>query len=164
MKTNLQFDFSVDKENNTITVVREFAAPLEKVWAAWTTADMLNKWWAPKPYVCETKNLDFKPGGYWLYSMKGPGGDVHWSRADYKSVEPMNSYSQVNTFCDENGVINESIGSSQWTHTFTANGDHTIVNIHIKYNDLSTLERMLEMGFQGGFTMGLANLDKVLAS
>ncbi|WP_312302176.1 hypothetical protein [Chryseobacterium sp.] len=50
MKSNLLFDFSVNKENNTIVVKREFNANLELVWQAWTTAELLDQWWAPKPY------------------------------------------------------------------------------------------------------------------
>lgn len=50
MNSNLLFDFSVNKENKTITVKREFAAGLELVWAAWTKPELLDLWWAPKPY------------------------------------------------------------------------------------------------------------------
>lgn len=49
MNTPLLFDFSVNKENKTIHVTREFAANRELVWKAWTTAELLDQWWAPKP-------------------------------------------------------------------------------------------------------------------
>ena len=48
-KTILLMDFSVDKENKRISVKREFAAPLSRVWAAWTESELLDQWWAPKP-------------------------------------------------------------------------------------------------------------------
>lgn len=74
MKTNLLIDFSVDKQKNNIQVKREFTAPLNKVWEAWTESQLLNQWWAPKPYKAKTKVMDFREGGYWLYSMEGPEG------------------------------------------------------------------------------------------
>jgi uncharacterized protein YndB with AHSA1/START domain len=55
--------FSVDKEHKRITVEKEFAAPKSEVWAAWTQSNLLDKWWAPKPWKSETKNMDFKEGG-----------------------------------------------------------------------------------------------------
>ena len=50
MSINLLFDFSVNKENKTITVQREFAASLDLVWEAWTNPQLLDQWWAPKPF------------------------------------------------------------------------------------------------------------------
>ncbi|MFN5417545.1 MAG: SRPBCC domain-containing protein, partial [Flavobacteriia bacterium] len=64
---NLAFDFTINKENNTVMVKREFAANLELVWEAWTNPEILDLWWAPKPYKTETKSMDFREGGRWLY-------------------------------------------------------------------------------------------------
>jgi uncharacterized protein YndB with AHSA1/START domain len=47
--------FSKDLQNKKLTVVREFDAPLERVWEAWTKSEILDQWWAPKPYKTETK-------------------------------------------------------------------------------------------------------------
>ncbi|MGK4566409.1 SRPBCC family protein [Flavobacterium sp. 3HN19-14] len=69
MKKELLLDFSIDKENKQINVKREFEATLDRVWTAWTEADQLDQWWAPKPYVNKTKSMDFKTDGFWLYSM-----------------------------------------------------------------------------------------------
>jgi PhnB protein len=84
MNQTLLFDFSVDKKNKTVHVTREFAAQLNLVWDAWTKPELLDQWWAPKPYQTKTKSQTFKEGGYWLYALMGPEGDVHWCRADYK--------------------------------------------------------------------------------
>ena len=67
-------NFTVDKANKKINVERAFAAPLKKAWAAWTQAELLDQWWAPKPWKAQTKSMDFKVGGRWIYSMTGPDG------------------------------------------------------------------------------------------
>ena len=36
-----------DVANKRLVVVREFDAPLEKVWHAWTDSHLLDQWWAP---------------------------------------------------------------------------------------------------------------------
>ena len=63
MKTSLVMNFSVDKENNRVNVVREFSAPVGKVWAAWTQQELLDQWWAPRPWKARTKSMDFREGG-----------------------------------------------------------------------------------------------------
>jgi uncharacterized protein YndB with AHSA1/START domain len=59
MSKAILFNFLVDKEKNQITVDRSFNAPLDLVWAAWTEAELLDQWWAPKPYQTVTKSQDF---------------------------------------------------------------------------------------------------------
>ncbi|HYG14458.1 MAG TPA: SRPBCC domain-containing protein, partial [Bacteroidia bacterium] len=77
MKNNLLMDFNVDKANRKIKVTREFAAPLSQVWEAWTNSQVLDQWWAPKPWKAKTKTMNFTEGGYWLYAMVGPEGEEH---------------------------------------------------------------------------------------
>lgn len=96
----------MNKENNTIHVQREFNANLPFVWDAWTKPELLDQWWAPKPYQTITKSMDFREGGYWHYSMKGPNADCHWCRADYEHIDPHVTFSGLDAFCDEDGKIN----------------------------------------------------------
>ena len=103
------FDFVVQKEDNAITVERSFNSPLDPVWAAWTEADILCKWWGPKPYDCVITSLDFREGGRWSYRMQGPEGDRHYCFFDYETVRPKTAFSGTEGFCDELGVINTSM-------------------------------------------------------
>lgn len=156
-------DFSVDKENRTIKVEREFASNLDNVWAAWTQRELLDQWWAPKPWKAETKSMDFSVGGQWLYAMVSPEGDKHWSIADYKAIETKRSFSGLDAFTDENGTVNEEMPRSMWNVSFSDKGDSTLVNIQIKYDELKDLEATINMGFKEGFTAGMENLDELLA-
>jgi uncharacterized protein YndB with AHSA1/START domain len=164
MDSNLVFDFSVDKENKLVNVKREFSAPLQKVWKAWTDREQLDQWWAPEPWKTETKTMDFREGGRWLYSMVGPGGDRHYSLANYDRVDPEKSFSGLSGFSDEDGKINNDMPVSNWKVSFNSNDATTIVNIDIQYESAEDLDTEMGMGFKEGFTMGLANLDKLLAA
>jgi uncharacterized protein YndB with AHSA1/START domain len=164
MKTSVLMDFSIDRKNKKILVKREFAAPLSKVWKAWTDSSILDKWWAPKPWKAETKKMDFREGGKWLYSMAGPEGDRHWALADYTTVEPLKSFSGYDYFCDEEGNINKDLPGSLWIVNFSETTNSTIVSIEIRYEHLEDLEKIIEMGFKEGFTAGLENLDELLSS
>ena len=162
MSTPLLFDFSVNKENKTIHVKREFAGDLNLVWKAWTDAELLDQWWAPKPWKAETKSMNFTEGGQWLYAMVGPEGEKHWSIADYKKIVPAKSFAALDGFSDENGVINTEMPRSQWENNFSESGDNTTVDITISFDKLEDLEKLVEMGFKEGFTMGMENLDELL--
>ncbi|WP_217451974.1 SRPBCC family protein [Mucilaginibacter humi] len=44
-----------DANNRQLNITREFSAPVEKVWKARTSAEQLDKWWAPRPRKAVTK-------------------------------------------------------------------------------------------------------------
>lgn len=50
MKSNLLFDFKVDKSTHTMYANREFKADQSLVWDAFTKKELLDQWWAPKPW------------------------------------------------------------------------------------------------------------------
>jgi uncharacterized protein YndB with AHSA1/START domain len=157
-------NFVVDKENKKVRVTREFAAPLSKVGAAWTQSDLLDQWWAPKPWRAKTKTMDFREGGHWLYAMVGPEGEEHWCRADFKSVSPMKSFKGLDAFCDSNGEVNNDMPKSIWECKFSEAENRTIVIIEMECGTLADLEKYIEMGFKEGFTSALGNLDDLLIS
>jgi PhnB protein len=163
MNQHLQFDFTVNKKNNTIEVKREFAADVDLVWAAWTKAELLDQWWAPKPWKCETKSMNFKEGGRWLYSMVGPDGDKQYCTLDYDKIVQGKSFSGIDAFCDEYGNINTTKPRSTWKNVFHQQKANTLVEIEIGFETLSDLEAIIQMGFKEGFTMGLQNLDQYIA-
>jgi uncharacterized protein YndB with AHSA1/START domain len=159
MSHNLKFDFSVDKENKTITIKREFAAELPLVWNAYTKSEIMDLWWAPKPWKTKTKSQDFREGGHWHYAMVGPEGETHWCWADYLKIKPQKHYSGLDGFADEAGNINKELPQSAWSVDFTNLGEKTLVNYVITFPDLAQLETTIQMGFKEGMTMAMENLD-----
>jgi uncharacterized protein YndB with AHSA1/START domain len=164
MKNDLALDFSVNKENNTITVTREFAAERSLVWDAYTKSEILDQWWAPKPWKARTKTMDFREGGSWHYAMVGPEGEEHWALANYETIETEKKFTGLDAFADADGNVNESMPQSKWTVTFTDKGEFTLVEFHIAYDDLAQLEATLKMGFKDGLTMAMEGLDELLPS
>jgi uncharacterized glyoxalase superfamily protein PhnB/uncharacterized protein YndB with AHSA1/START domain len=164
MKNHLLFEFTVNKENNTVNVTREFAANLDLVWDAWTKPEILDQWWAPKPYKNVTKSMDFTEGGTWLYYMISPENEVHWCKNDYLKINPKTSYTGLDAFCDEYGNTNTDMPRTEWTNTFTENTETTTVSIVAKYESLEELEKVIAMGFKEGFTMGMNQLDEYISA
>lgn len=164
MNRPLLFDFTVNKTDNLIYVKREFDADLQLVWQAWTTAELLDQWWAPLPYKNKTRLLDFRNGGVWHYAMISPENQTHWCRFDYENIDAQKSYSGLDAFCDEAGNINTDFSRMHWSNVFTETDGRTTVNITVKVDTLETLEKIIEMGFKEGFTMGLEQLEALLVT
>jgi PhnB protein len=160
---NLLFDFTVDKATQTIHVTREFAADLDLVWDAFTKAEILDQWSAPRPWQARTKEMDFREGGRWLYAMVSPENVFHWSLVQFIEIKPKSSFSTKNSFCDENGN-SISNASSLVKNVFKAGAETTTVHIEKKFDDLSTLEMMVAKGFKEGLGMALNNLDEFFLS
>jgi len=156
--------FTKNMANKTIHVVREFAAPTDKVWKAFTESDILDKWWAPKPWKAETITMNFTEGGLWHYCMAGPNGEKHYSRVDFESINTPQSFSATTNFCDAEGNKVPNFGPSHWNNEFMPTQTGSKVEVTITFDDEASMQKLVEMGFEGGFSMGLNNLDEVLAS
>ncbi len=159
------FTFETDLPAKKIYVSREFNAPVEKVWRAWTEPALLDKWIAPKPWTAETKTWDFTIGGTWLYAMVGTEGQKHWVYAEFTAIENGSVISATGMFCDSEGnPITTGSKSYRTTKFSTIEGNRTKVDQVITFEEESTVKMFVENGFKEGTTASLGNLDELLAS
>src|SRR5687767_15981499 len=162
MKKSLLFDFTVDKPAKTVFITREFDADLDLVWDAFTKAEILDQWVAPKPWVSKTKYMDFKVGGRRFYAMVSPEGQERWAIQRYPSITPKTNLKMFNAFADKDE--NPELPGSDWDYTFSEQNGKTTVRITIYNESLARLEKMIEMGFTEGFKMSMNNLENLLAT
>lgn len=162
MKNNLLFHFVADKVKNTLTIKREFLANRQLVWDAHTKSELLDRWFAPKPLTTKTRSMDFREGGHWLYAMVEPGGTEYWARMDYLKIRPIDGYTALDAFCDENGTYNPQLPRANWDVTFLDAGENAIVETIVTYNSLSDLETVINMGMEEGMKLTLEKLDELL--
>lgn len=158
----LEYGFTVDKHNNTITIIREYDAPLEKVWKAWTTSEMLDQWWGPKPWRAITKSLDFREGGHWHYSMNGPEGEDQWGKFDYLTIEPNESFTGKDGFSDENGTLDTTLPQNHWELRMSQTGNTVMVDMLLTFEKAEDIDTYIDMGFREGITQTLDQLEEIL--
>jgi uncharacterized protein YndB with AHSA1/START domain len=171
MKNNLLFDFTFDKAAKTVFITREFDADLSLVWDAFTKAEILDQWVAPKPWTSKTKFMDFKVGGRRFYAMVSPEGQERWAIQKYTSISPKTNFKMFNAFADKDE--NPELPGSDWDYTFSeqnARPDEPVgrgttkVSITIYNESLARMEKMIEMGFTEGFKMSMNNLENLLTT
>jgi uncharacterized protein YndB with AHSA1/START domain len=159
--SNKQTKITKGLENKSLLIVREFDAPLQQVWQAWTQSNLLDQWWAPKPWRAETKSMDFREGGQWLYCMVGPDNSRTWCKVDFKNIVVNRTFTGEDAFCDENGNLNTDLPTMHWRNEFFETSSGTKVQVEITFSSVADLEKIIQLGFEEGFTAALGNLDEL---
>lgn len=157
----MEMEFTVNKETKTVDITKEFNAPRDLVWDAYTKAELLDQWWAPKPFLSRTKEMNFEEGGKRFYAMVSPEGQERWILQQYKTITPKTNFTLFNAFADENET--PQLPGSDWDFNFSEQDGRTKVHVSIYNESLERLERMIEMGFTEGTAAQLQNLEELLA-
>lgn len=160
MTNNQLFEFTVDKAAKTVFITREFDANLDLVWDAFTKAEILDQWVAPKPFTAKTKFMDFKVGGRRFYAMVSPDGQERWLLQQYTSITPKTNFKMFNAFADQDE--NPQLPGSNWDYTFHEQNNKTTVHITIFNESLERMEKMIELGFEAGYKASMINLENLL--
>ena len=125
---------------------------------------MLDQWMGPKPWRVQTKEMDFREGGRWLYAMISPENvAARWSLAEFVEIQPKSSFTTRNSFSDENGdPLHTVLTSSLTTNSFQAGAETTTVQMVKKMAGLAELEQFIAMGYKEGMAIVMRNLDEYL--
>lgn len=95
----------ITTENKIISIKRTINLPLSMVWKAWTEPEFFKKWWGPNDYTCPHCTIDFKPGGKYLNSMRGPDGKEIWSTGVYQEIVFLKKIVYTDSFADSEGDV-----------------------------------------------------------
>ncbi len=155
-------EFIVDKQTKMVSITKDFAAELALVWDAYTKPELLDQWWAPKPFTSRTKVMDFRVGGRRFYAMVSPEGVERWVLQKYSSITPKTNFKFFNTFADADET--PEMPGSDWDLNFNGRNGATTVHISIYNESLERLERMIALGFVEGTEAQLKNLEDLLAA
>jgi uncharacterized protein YndB with AHSA1/START domain len=159
------FVFEADVAAKKIHIVREFNAPIEKVWKAFTDPNLLEKWTAPKPWTAKFKTYDFTVGGISLYAMVSPEGQKHWVYDEFTAIENGSVISTMGAFCDGDGNPVLDGPKSYKETTFSSIDDNrSKVDTVLTFEDEATIKWFVEGGFKEGTEMTFSHLDELLAT
>lgn len=95
-------------------ISREFAAPLARVWQAWTERDQFMQWFAPKGVTTRHAEMDFRPGGKLHFCQVTPDGKEMWGKAVYREIIPPKKIVWVHSFSDPAGGLTRHPFSPTW--------------------------------------------------
>ncbi len=153
-------EFLSKSQCEPFTISREFAAPRDLVWKAWTERDCLMQWFGPKGVTIPVAHLDFRPGGFFHYCMKMPDGKEMWGKFIYKEIEPPSRVLLVNSFSDKDGNVTRHPFAPQWPvqmlseTTLTEHAGKTTLSIKWLPFDATAEERKTFDDGRAGMTQG----------
>lgn len=140
-----------------IDIVREFDAPRDLVFRAWTDPALLALWLGPSRYVMEVDVYEVRDGGRWRYVHRAPDGTGHGFRGVFHGTPSPDR--MVQTFEYEGAPGHVSLDAL----TLEERGGRTLARIHSTHQSVEARDAMVAGGMEGGMNEGFARLDQLLA-
>ncbi|MEF2978005.1 SRPBCC family protein [Subtercola sp. YIM 133946] len=152
-----------DLDKLTITIVADFAAPLQRLWEAYTDPRQIERFWGPPTYPATFLRHDVVPGGRSVYKMTGTTGDEHYGCWEWSEVDAPGSFDVVDWFADESGVPNTDLPATRMSFLFEATDAGSRLTAVSRFATLEQLEQLVEMGMLEGTREAMTQIDTVLA-
>jgi uncharacterized protein YndB with AHSA1/START domain len=128
-------------------ISREFAAPRQRVWQAWTEPERLQQWFSPRGFSVIAAKLDLRAGGTYHYGMRMPDGKEMWGKWLIREVKAPERLVFVNTFSDPQGGLGRHPLAPEWpqkmlsTITFAEKDRGTLLTIQWEPIEASEAEQ-----------------------
>lgn len=145
--------------NRTIHVSREFDAPRELVFEAFSQPEHIGKWWGPNGFSTTTKSMNFEVGGEWIFTMHGPDGTDYPNRVVYTEIKKPELL-KYDHFADNADEGNEP--HFKQTITFKENGGKTTVELNMLFPSADQKKEASKFGAVEGGHQTLARLAEFL--
>jgi uncharacterized protein YndB with AHSA1/START domain len=141
----------------TLVIRRTIAAPVERVFEAWTEPRHLLRWWGPRPVICSQAEIDLRKGGAYRIGNQLPDSSVVWISGEFELVDPPKLL--VYTWRVEGRAAAPS-GSSRVTVRFEPRSAGTeVVVLHERIDSEQT-----RVDHEQGWNGCLDNLERLFAS
>jgi uncharacterized protein YndB with AHSA1/START domain len=154
-------DIHSDPEELTVVVTADLAAPVERVWHAYTDPRQLERFWGPPGWPATFSQFDFTVGGRALYSMTGPRGETSSAAWEFTAIDEPNGFTVIDAFVGDDGVPVDG-GQSRMVFSFEASGSGTTMTATSYFATHESLQMVLDMGMVEGMRMAMGQLDAVL--
>ncbi|HEY3733941.1 MAG TPA: SRPBCC family protein [Streptosporangiaceae bacterium] len=141
-----------------IQITREFNAPRHLVYRAWTTPELIKRWWAGDHGEVTSIEVDLRVGGTWRYVMTANGGFEVAFHGEYREVVPDERI--VSTEIYEGAPDAQAVS----TVTFADAGERTTVTILVQHTSQEHRDAHLNSGMEGGLQEALDDLEEVAVS
>jgi uncharacterized protein YndB with AHSA1/START domain len=92
---------SASDDRNVFEFSRKFRRHRAAVWKAWSESDQLKQWWGPKGCTIQVGRFEFRPGGFFHYSMKFDDGSAMWGRFCYREIAAPDRLVWLSSFANE---------------------------------------------------------------
>ena len=144
-----------------IVMARDFAAPRERLFDAYTKPELLRRWFGPHGYALVECDIDLRVGGHWRYLVRGLDGSEMTLQGVYQEIVRPELLVTTQTF-DEGDYIADN--ASLVSTSFVEHDGGTTLTTTVRYPTPEMRDEIARSGMAEGFGQGLERLDELVAS
>jgi uncharacterized protein YndB with AHSA1/START domain len=141
-----------------ILITREFAVPKHLIYKAWTTPELIKRWWSANRGEVTLAEVDLRVGGMWRYVMIADGGFEVGFHGEYREIVPNERLVSTEVF---EGMPE---GEALDTLTLTEQGGRTTLTILVQHQNKAHRDAHIESGMESGLQDALDLLEQVAIS
>lgn len=142
-----------------VLITREFNAPRHLVYKAWTTPELIKRWWAGDRGEVTLAEVDLRVGGSWRYVMTANGGFQVAFHGEYREIVPNERIVSTEIF---EGM--PDAGAAVSTVSFTESDGRTTLTILIEQPDREIRDALIASGMEAGLQESLDDLEEIAIS
>jgi uncharacterized protein YndB with AHSA1/START domain len=152
-----------DLDQLTIKITADFAAPLRRLWDAYTDPRQIERFWGPPTYPATFLRHDAVTGGRSVYVMTGPEGEPQYGCWDWTATDAPNSFEVIDRFADESGEPNPDFPATRMEFAFEETSTGSRQTTTSRFDSVEQMQQLLDMGMLEGVREAMGQIDQVLA-
>jgi uncharacterized protein YndB with AHSA1/START domain len=147
-----------------ILITREFDAPRHLVYRAWTTPELVKRWWHANRGEVTVVEIDLRVGGKWRYVMVADDGMEVGFHGEYLEIVPDERIVSTETYEGLPEGVSEEEGSTVNTATFTEADGRTTITLLIQATSKISRDAIIDSGMEAGLQDALDLVEQVANS
>jgi uncharacterized protein YndB with AHSA1/START domain len=147
-----------------ILITREFDAPRHLVWRAWTTPELVTRWWHAKRGEVTVVEIDLRVGGRWRQVMVTDNGTEVGFHGQYLEIVPDERLVSTEVYEGLPDGVSEEDGATVNTATFDEADGRTTLTLLIEATSRTSRDAIIESGMEGGLQDALDLLEETALS
>jgi uncharacterized protein YndB with AHSA1/START domain len=150
--------------DDQILITREFDAPKHLVFKAFTTPELVKRWWNAKRGEVTIAEIDLRVGGTWRYVMVADGEVEVGFHGEYREIVPNERIVSTETYEGLPEGVSEEEGTTVNTATFTEADGRTTLTIRVQAPSKETRDAIIDSGMEAGMQDAMDLLEEVAIS
>jgi len=157
---------SVEKDvvRLSLTLVAQFAAPIERVWQLWADPRQLERWWGPPTHPATVERHDLAVGGEVAYSMTGADGETTHGVWRVTSVDPPTSLAFTDGFAHQDGTLDRDTPTAAVQMRLTEHAGGTRMELRLVFDSSDDMRQWERWGTFQGIPRSVGQMDALLAA
>jgi uncharacterized protein YndB with AHSA1/START domain len=147
-----------------ILITREFDAPRHLVYEAWTTPELVKRWWNAKRGEVTVAEIDLRIGGTWRYVMVTEDGQEVGFHGEFREIVPNERIVSTEVYEGVPEGVTEEQATTVNTATFTEDNGRTTLTILVQASSKVSRDAIVESGMEAGLQDALDLLEEVAVS